>query len=416
MAKHLAEHLIVENFCGIHQADIHVNKINVFIGRQSSGKSTTAKLIYFFKELIQLIARDIGHYANQQEITQLALKRFESYFPKSTWTNGAKIKYYFSEMIFIDIVLDKTPSIIYSSALENEITLLFEKKDELSKQYDLIHTDSILGSSPLFLNSIVSRTLRHEFSKRLAVSHIHIPDNQVFIPAGRSFFSIFRKNLISMLGASENLDLDSFLVKFGVLYERLREPETLFGDEYEIPVEYEKIIFNILNAKHAVEDDIDYLIHTDGRKVNVSNASSGQQESLPLLVILKALLAKDSYLYSGEKLLYIEEPEAHLYPESQLEMMKLLSILGNKDDTQIIITTHSPYILSYFNNLLLRSKVGDSSKENINLNDISAYFFNRENVDFLVDYENELILAPEFDAVSENISNEFSELINKIYE
>ncbi|MBD2675649.1 AAA family ATPase, partial [Aphanizomenon flos-aquae FACHB-1416] len=43
--------IIINNFGSIKYAEIEVKKILVLIGEQASGKSTIAKLIYFFKTI-----------------------------------------------------------------------------------------------------------------------------------------------------------------------------------------------------------------------------------------------------------------------------------------------------------------------------------------------------------------------------
>lgn len=43
--------IIINNFGAIKYAEIEVKKILVLIGEQASGKSTIAKLIYFFKTI-----------------------------------------------------------------------------------------------------------------------------------------------------------------------------------------------------------------------------------------------------------------------------------------------------------------------------------------------------------------------------
>ncbi len=50
-----------------------------------------------------------------------------------------------------------------------------------------------------------------------------------------------------------------------------------------------------------------------------------------------------------------EEPEAHLYPETQSDIVELIGLLANLYHNQIIIITHSPYILPPFNNLYICS-------------------------------------------------------------
>ena len=47
---------------------------------------------------------------------------------------------------------------------------------------------------------------------------------------------------------------------------------------------------------------------------------------------------------------FIEEPEAHLFPEAQCEVMNLISLLSHNFDSQFFITTHSPYLLTILNN------------------------------------------------------------------
>ncbi len=43
--------IIIKNFGAIEYAEIEIKKVLVLIGEQASGKSTIAKLIYFFKSL-----------------------------------------------------------------------------------------------------------------------------------------------------------------------------------------------------------------------------------------------------------------------------------------------------------------------------------------------------------------------------
>jgi len=57
------------------------------------------------------------------------------------------------------------------------------------------------------------------------------------------------------------------------------------------------------------------------------------------------IAAELSLLDSGFKLLMIEEPEAHLHPQLQI---KLAQHLATINDTQIILTTHSPNLASKF--------------------------------------------------------------------
>jgi len=112
-----------------------------------------------------------------------------------------------------------------------------------------------------------------------------------------------------------------------------------------------------MNGSYYRERDKDYLIHSDSRRVNLANSSSGQQEILPLIVVLKTL--KNLKFSGGGAVIYIEEPEAHLFPSAQKRIVQLLARTFNTNETkfQIFVTTHSPYILSSFNNLMEAGKI-----------------------------------------------------------
>ncbi|MFM7372391.1 MAG: AAA family ATPase, partial [Sphaerospermopsis kisseleviana] len=113
--------------------------------------------------------------------------------------------------------------------------------------------------------------------------------------------------------------------------------DEIIKGEYRIDNWGEKIIFNTQKGEY----------------VHLSNASSGQQESIRIL--------QDIFLniLDNTKILRIlEEPEAHLFPIAQKQLIELLSLMVNQnDDNQLIITTHSPYVLTVFNNLLFANRV-----------------------------------------------------------
>ena len=186
--------------------------------------------------------------------------------------------------------------------------------------------------------------------------------------------------------------------------------------------EFDELISQILNSNYIREKEKDFLVHKDSRKVNLTNASSGQQETLPLMIILKSL----NYISSrgGGFTLYIEEPEAHLFPTAQKRIIQLLSRTFNNNNNkkfQIFVTTHSPYILSSFNNLIyagnstrdidLVAKIVPT-KEQLKSEYFRVYSIrNNEKID-LLNNENKLISQSILDSVSEEISLEFDKLLD----
>jgi len=61
-------------------------------------------------------------------------------------------------------------------------------------------------------------------------------------------------------------------------------------------------------------------------------------------------------MQKAKAMIFIEEPEAHLHPEAQLELMKIFSELIKKD-IRLIITSHSNYMFHQLNNLIIAGVV-----------------------------------------------------------
>ena len=103
----------------------------------------------------------------------------------------------------------------------------------------------------------------------------------------------------------------------------------------------------------------DYISENDGEKiyfdeyhwVKLMYGSSGQQEVLWIL-----MLAFATILEKNKSFIIIEEPEAHLFPIAQKDVMSLISLMINSTNSKVIITTHSPYILTSTNILLYSQK------------------------------------------------------------
>lgn len=99
------------------------------------------------------------------------------------------------------------------------------------------------------------------------------------------------------------------------------------------------------------------------------------------------------------KTFFIEEPEAHLFPISQKHIVSLIALLYNQKDKSVI-TTHSPYILTALNNLILANDVKKKGKDIkdivdedlcINFDDVSAYTIKDGKLKSIMDKENRLI-------------------------
>lgn len=109
----------------------------------------------------------------------------------------------------------------------------------------------------------------------------------------------------------------------------------------------------IENARKVIQGTYRYVegeerLYIDDKKfVKINFASSGQQEIVWVFNLLFYYLLEDKRV-----LLILEEPESHLYPESQRVVGEVLGLFLNEGKNAELITTHSPYLLGTFNYML----------------------------------------------------------------
>jgi hypothetical protein len=184
----------------------------------------------------------------------------------------------------------------------------------------------------------------------------------------------------------------------------------------------------------------------DGRLLPLGYLSSGSKETLPILSVLDMyeqrrrnsgsdlpnVALNGKKLYSSDDFT-IEEPEASVFPQTQYDLVRELTALVNevKFQPHFTITTHSPYILTAFNNLI---KAGQTAKARpasaseidekivpkqywIEPSNFKAYAINGTNGTLkpIMDEETGLIDADYLDDVSSDIAEEFGQLLEIQY-
>ena len=140
------------------------------------------------------------------------------------------------------------------------------------------------------------------------------------------------------------------------------------------------------------------LTGTGEKKIDldVPLVSSMVRELSPLVLYLR-------YIAVYSDLLVIDEPEMNLHPEAQAKLIEFISMLVNAG-LNIIITTHSPYLVDHLINLMKAAEQGDPESISdkfflktadafISKNDVSVYLFEKGtakdimNEDGFIDWE-----------------------------
>lgn len=86
-------------------------------------------------------------------------------------------------------------------------------------------------------------------------------------------------------------------------------------------------------------------------------------------------------------LFIIEEPESHLFPESQKYMTELVALISNCKHS-VVLTTHSPYVLGTLDNLLYAKTFSDKYLKKTDKIIAKSIWLNDMEFDELLDLRN----------------------------
>ncbi len=416
--------IIVKNFGPLTNIDLTIKDFMLFIGPQASGKSTLARLIYFFKILPKILYENIV-YAEDNLYFEKHLKYalFADFIKYCGNYNESEVSFYFDEEEKIFITF-KTNDIYFSSPIATILNQFPSNTDTKKKEYLFNEYATLLAIA--YQKDPVKDRFRFSF-----------PPTS-FIPASRSgLFAIsgqLQSILFGRLTLNPNDFLDPFTLQFIEQWESIKNAHLRNGfikntliDKNNIFDLHEQLSNNILKGKYHYDLNEHFIILSDkaGKQIPLRQASSGQQEAV--LILEYILLRLRDFKRVGQELLIIEEPEAHLYPIGQYEIMKAISAFANEPPKpQIVLTTHSPYILTAINNLLLAAETAqkyptlqdDLSKILpqscwLAAQKVGAYYIAQGTIHPILE-QNGLIGQNELDDASDDILDDFDKII-KIY-
>lgn len=346
--------LVVKNFSCIEKASFQINDLTLIIGPQASGKSVLCKLFYFFHSIPDELPRWVQDVGKGGDLKERILERFSEWFPPSSWGSRQFSIIYstgeFSLTITKSRSRDPKAKLVGSKSYDdlfNKLVSVYKSSRESKAARESAEVD---GGWRLY--TVLDKTIDSLMGDEK-------PLGQLFIPAGRSFFTSVGKIVAAFEAGGI---LDPVVSRFGRLVTQLREHAFFEGE----PKNKNLSIIEGLIGGHVIrERGREFLSTPDGRNIPFSALSSGQQELLPLFDGLRF-----SQFSEQNNLVYIEEPEAHLFPSAQTDLVgmfaqlinsgkkKVVSRSRNKTlaNRQIVLTTHSPYVLAKINNLI---KAGD---------------------------------------------------------
>ncbi len=426
--------ILISNFGALGKVQLSLNtSVQIMIGPQASGKSTLGKTIYFCRKIrdyLSLYAREIWKNPAVIDPYTRFLKFLRNFFMGCFGTTKHMepflIQYFYDENNgkSVSIELDETKFVRFkfSDSLRIDITnLLKDAVGIANNRHGNLSQDFYAQRDYLDLFQKHAHDIFNDYETLL------------YIPAGRNLLATIPDLILpetpsnSDSGLIDISQLDMITQDFIHYIQRMRGR---FGSKLdEITQNYLKtvkgeirnqdvslaseLIRDVLKGDYVNDKDGEKLYYKNGKWIKLMFGSSGQQEVLwALNCIFLAILQNE------KTFLIFEEPESHIFPDSQLVIAKLVALLINSTGSAVFITTHSPYILTAFNLLIYSGKVD----KNNNIVDrpyrlapsaVEAFLIpgNKEDFHHLIDQENKLINAIEIDHVSDVINEKMNALL-----
>ncbi len=388
------EVITVKNFMVIKKAEMKCGDITVLVGEQARGKSLLAKLRYFFWEYQEGLWRSILLHSLDglkgewfEGYNEFKTRVFCELFSNIESMSGNFSIRFKSGDISISVKRDKNGSEIKiepPKGLENFIKGVQDignNKQDKKGNFTITSTELNFQSMPSVL----------------------------YVSASRLFFATIEGNPFEFFD-KKTYSFDLLLRNFGAFWVNQKKEFSKDFKDSEKSDAWFNNARTILAGDYVHKDETDYIKTTWGETVELKDASSGQQEVLPLLAAIKG------FPTSSEKnqLLIIEEPEAHIFPTAQRALVKMIADVVRKEKCKVMITTHSPYIPACINNeiKIARNKGGSLGVTAYHVSDRDAEGnVSDKNVEDIYYTKYALINVKKLDQASIEIANEYSKQI-----
>lgn len=385
--------IVIKNFGPIRDAEIEIKPITVLLGEQATGKSTVAQLVHLSRLIVKDYFTEI--YQSHRPVTELyaidtlvnvVQRLFYSYYGYNRANDSFNVCFYYDDASekWIKIIGEKEKvSVSFGAGIDfSKFAMSHQENFERIKNNDE-HTEDKGAEQFSFEMFLVIFGKKLLFGLGGSLQIISPFTDIAFIPDGRNITVSFSETFKTFFAGSNfrltnnskmepGFAQENIISNFILHTAKIKDRISLYGGriedvidtdfgvfQYSFLGDFEKRVLQILKGKYLLTENVETIKFNEESSILLNHASSGQRESIRIVQDL----AMQCSLFSP-CLRTIEEPEAHLFPSAQNALTELMVMTHNRTGSHFFLTTHSPYFLSSFNNLLYAAKAaGDNLPE-----------------------------------------------------
>lgn len=388
------KHLIIRHFGPIEEVDIELNRINLIIGPQSSGKSTVLKIACFFDWMEKKI--ELTQTPEKYCVVGVFLKnlirfhRLEGYMKTDTFLS------YENDAVFLEYS-EKTKKCTFRWNEPKRWDYRRTKIAYIPSERNLVAAIPNWFQVSMNNDNILDFMQEWEFARKAFSKGIKVLD----LPATYKYNPSNQEDRIQLSNGQE-LALtmtSSGLQALAPLYIMLQYLTANYYKEVHTNVEQTILRNNLME-----------IVDRECKKISAEKR--------------KSIVDKIMTPYRTD--LFIEEPEAHIFPSTQKSFVySLVKMLNKGGKHSCFIATHSPYIMTSFNNVILAGetiatypeKLKEVNKvlsknQTLRFGEVAAFEMRDGKIRSILDDEFQLISANAIDSASQEIGNDFDYLLN----
>ena len=406
--------------------EISLNRINVFMGPQSSGKSTIAKIISFCTWVEKDVATSQSLSEYQENKTYFR-ERLESFHKIKGYFNSDSYIHYKSEVLdivweneecsisWVDKYAYKRSKIAYIPSERNMVILPEARKSEFGNTNIRSFLFDWFEARKKYSNennlSVLNLGVNYYYVEGSEENHIRGNNNDAEYDILLSNASSGLQSITPLIAMIEYLTkwiYDEDTISFE-LDERRQRVSRILAKEKVLKPYYDQADLPIGDLQKLVNSFNEKLHEKEEKAVEYFNAYKTISNSL---------------FKTTNSQFIIEEPEQNLFPETQRDLVYyFLQNCLNKEGNRLTLTTHSPYVLYALNNCMMAGLVSDKMEANelsklkcnqskINPVDVSIYEIREGVVRESIQGEDGLISDNYFDQKMKDLMDDFYLMLN----